>query len=55
MTATRRNVLPRPDCWRPHFRIIAGEPFRQGLVLGYAGFDETVIDTSITTLAQALR
>ena len=33
----------------------AGEPFRQGLVLGYAGFDETVIDTSIKTLAQALR
>ena len=29
----------------------AGEPFRQGLVLGYAGFDETVIDTSIKTLA----
>jgi GntR family transcriptional regulator / MocR family aminotransferase len=34
---------------------IAGEPFRQGLVLGYAGFDETVIDTSIKTLAHALR
>ena len=33
----------------------AGEPFRQGLVLGYAGFDETIIDTSIKTLAQALR
>ena len=33
----------------------AGEPFRQGLVLGYAGFDETVIDTSIKTLAHALR
>jgi GntR family transcriptional regulator / MocR family aminotransferase len=33
----------------------AGEPFRQGLVLGYAGFDETVIDTSIKTLARALR
>jgi GntR family transcriptional regulator/MocR family aminotransferase len=33
----------------------AGVPFRQGLILGYAGFDETVIDTSIKTLAQALR
>jgi GntR family transcriptional regulator / MocR family aminotransferase len=33
----------------------AGEPFRQGLVLGYAGFDETVIDTSIKKLANALR
>ena len=33
----------------------ASKPFRQGLVLGYAGFDETVIDTSIKTLAQALR
>jgi GntR family transcriptional regulator/MocR family aminotransferase len=33
----------------------AGEPFRQGLVLGYAGFDETVINTSIETLALALR
>ena len=33
----------------------AGEPFRQGLVLGYAGFDETVIDASIKKLAEALR
>jgi GntR family transcriptional regulator/MocR family aminotransferase len=33
----------------------AGAPFRQGLVLGYAGFDETVIDSSIRKLAQALR
>jgi len=33
----------------------AGQPFRQGLVLGYAGFDETVIDASIKKLAQALR
>ena len=33
----------------------AGEPFRQGLVLGYAGFDETVIDASIRKLAGALR
>ncbi len=33
----------------------AGEPFRQGLVLGYAGFDETVIDASIRKLAEALR
>jgi GntR family transcriptional regulator/MocR family aminotransferase len=33
----------------------AGQPFRQGLVLGYAGFDETVIDASIKKLAEALR
>jgi GntR family transcriptional regulator/MocR family aminotransferase len=33
----------------------AGEPFRQGLVLGYAGFDEAVIDASIKKLAEALR
>lgn len=33
----------------------AGEPFRQGLVLGYAGFDDAVIDASIRKLAQALR
>ena len=33
----------------------AGRPFRQGLVLGYAGFDEAVIDNSIRKLAQALR
>jgi GntR family transcriptional regulator/MocR family aminotransferase len=33
----------------------AGEPFRQGLVLGYAGFDEKVIDASVLKLAQALR
>lgn len=33
----------------------AGKPFRHGLVLGYAGFDETVIDKSIRKLAQALR
>jgi GntR family transcriptional regulator/MocR family aminotransferase len=33
----------------------AGEPFRQGLVLGYAGFDEKVIDASMQKLAQALR
>ncbi len=33
----------------------AGEPFLQGLVLGYAGFDESVIDASILKLAQSLR
>jgi GntR family transcriptional regulator/MocR family aminotransferase len=33
----------------------AGEPFRQGLVLGYAGFEESVIDESIRKLAEALR
>jgi GntR family transcriptional regulator/MocR family aminotransferase len=33
----------------------AGQPFRQGLVLGYAGFDETVLDASIKKLAEALR
>jgi GntR family transcriptional regulator/MocR family aminotransferase len=33
----------------------ASEPFQQGLVLGYAGFDETVIDASIRKLAQVLR
>lgn len=33
----------------------AGKPFRHGLVLGYAGFDEAVIDASIRKLADALR
>lgn len=33
----------------------AGKPFRRGLVLGYAGFDEAVIDASIRKLADALR
>lgn len=32
-----------------------GQPFRQGLVLGYAGFDEKVIDASVLKLARALR
>lgn len=33
----------------------AGKPFRRGLVLGYAGFDEAVIDASVRKLADALR
>lgn len=35
--------------------FFAGKPFRQGLLLGYAGFDEAVIDASIKKLADALR
>jgi GntR family transcriptional regulator / MocR family aminotransferase len=33
----------------------AGKPLKQGLVLGYAGFDEAIIDASIRKLSSALR
>jgi GntR family transcriptional regulator/MocR family aminotransferase len=36
-------------------RYFAGEPARQGLLLGYAGFDEETIADAVARLAQALK
>src|SRR5262245_47604141 len=33
----------------------AGKPDRQGLILGYAAFDETVLERATVRLAEALR